>query len=120
MEQPMKIKDLNELQDWMQGVFCGRPGDSYPRIRHAGGVTQNVVLALTGAVIAVADPGSIEIMERKGRLSNIAWFEVQGRRHALAYRDGAVHLHQRSKWGQLVEIFNCTNTDRIWPVFSTL
>jgi hypothetical protein len=116
----MKIKTANDMQKFLRGVFCGRPGDKYPRINHANGVNETVVLTLASAVMTVADLDSIVVNERLGRIANMTWFTVRGQRHALVYRPGAVHLHQRSRWGIEIAAFTHKNIDRIWPVFSTL
>jgi len=115
-----KVKDISELKEYLDGMFNGRPGDPHPRIRHAGKVSRSTVLALAGAVVAVHDAGSIVLRERNSRTTNVCWFNVRGKRHALVYRNGHVDLHTRSQQGARLVTFTDATMAQIGPVFATL
>lgn len=116
----MKVNNLTELRNYLHGMFCGRPGDKYPRIQHSG-LSESTVLALVGAVISVHDTGTININERKGRLANVCWFKKHGDWFALAYnRNGGVDLRDRSMRGRTIATFNDRNVGTVASVFATI
>jgi hypothetical protein len=115
-----QVKELSDLKEYLDGMFNGRPGDHYPRINHAGKVTRSTVLALAGAVMSVHDAGSIVLREQNNRTTNVCWFAVRGKRHALVYRNGRVDLHVRSQQGHRLATFTDATLDQIGPVFASL
>ena len=116
------VQDLNDLKTYLHGMFYGRPGDHHPRIDHAA-VSHFVPLTLTGAIVAVADAGSIKIREGSKGTANTCWFEVSGRYYVLVhnYHHAGVDLRSGGLQGRTVATFRNENTaDTVWPVFSRL
>jgi len=116
----MIVKKPADIRNYLRGLFNGRPGDAYPRIEHSK-VAATTVMSIILNAWAVADEGSLIIGEYNGRERNMAWFTVrQHDTYAIVYSKGTVELRQRNIQGGAVEVFTDKNTDRIWPVFSTL
>lgn len=105
---------INDLHNWLLGLFNGRPGDPYPRIQHALMVDE-IVFELIGLAIWRADANALEVGTRlsmAGNLheTNLFWFTVGGHPYALVYRNGVIALCDRNRSGTVRATFDNTST----------
>jgi hypothetical protein len=100
----------------MDGLFNGRPGDSYPRVQHSG-LNEELIETLAAAVIRRADPGTISVRTWKGRMANQFSFAVGGKPCLLTYGGAKVLLRVP---GRPDETFSNGNVGNVRPVFARI
>jgi hypothetical protein len=66
-----------EVHDYLQGVL-GRADHHAPNV-------DEVVVTLMGAIIAFAEPDSIELLAQDGEIKNALWARIRGQRYAFSY-----------------------------------
>lgn len=112
---PLQPEDFRTLHRYAEGVMA--------RIGHHAGNVGGIALALLGAIIWRGEPGSIEIMQRAGNLTNVLWVRINGTRYAFWYNheDQAIEMRMRSTQGAVLHCFsNATPIENVETVFRKL
>jgi len=86
------------------------------RADHHAGEVKAIALALLGGVIWRAEPGTIEIKQYGGNLANVLWFEVAGRRFAVAYNHDTLKIEIRDRTISGAAIHEFDNTSPVGDV----
>lgn len=109
------VDDVSRLEEYLKGVM-DRAG------HHASNVNE-VVMTLMGAVLWRKDTTPLEVRTQAGETANIIWFEVDGRKYALAYNHKAklIELRERTLRGNVLHSFdNRTTAAQVRTIFSAL
>jgi hypothetical protein len=120
-----RIVTVADLKQYLQGMFRGRPGDHYPRIKHAPHVAQTI-FEIAGNLVMTADDNSIEVSQRTNgagiaRDVNMIWFTVQGRPRAMIYAsDAGVEIRDGGRGGAVLARIDNTNRSGIAAIFAGL
>jgi hypothetical protein len=113
----IQADDIQTLHTYAQGVM--------KRAQHHAGQVKGIALALLGGIIWWAEPGSIEIKERDGKLANVVWWASisTGRRYACAYNHHTeeIEIRDRTQSGSaLHSLTNGTSVADVEAIFRTL
>ena len=73
---PTRIEDVNQVNEYISGVM-GRADHHAVNVR-------DISLAIIGGVIWRND-GEIKVLTREGKMANVLWFLVDGKRYAISY-----------------------------------
>jgi integron cassette protein len=106
---------LADFRAYLQGVI-GRAD------HHADNVNR-VVIPLAGAIVAFADPDSIEVLSIDGQTKNALWARVNGVRYAFAFDHATdqITMKQGNRRGAVVASFdNSTSVQTIIATFEDL
>lgn len=112
---PISVQDVATLELYLQGVMN--------RSEHHAQTVGAVALALLGAVLWRKDAKPIEVRRHAGHAANIIWFEVEGRRYALAYNHlaGCIDLRAKTLRGTPLHQFtNKTSVTMVRKIFEGL
>ena len=112
---PLSVNDVATLETYLDGVMN--------RSEHHAETVGAIALTLLGAVLWRKDSTPISVRKYDGRPANIVWFEVKGKRYALAYNhhDGCIELRQRTQSGKVLHQFtNDTPVTEVRRVFRRL
>ena len=107
--------DITTLQEYAQGVMS--------RSEHHANTVGSIALALMGAVIWRADPGTIRIRKSAKGLANMMWMDISGRTYVLGYNhaDGTIEMKDRVQTGSVLHAFsNSTPIADIETIFRAL
>jgi len=113
---PIRADDIETLHDFAVGMMA-RAGQQAQQVRA-------IALAILGAIIWRAEPGSLEIRFRQGNLYNLlCWDSVSGKKYLCAYNQdrGEIELHAAGIQGSpLHTLTNTTPIEEVERIFSTL
>jgi hypothetical protein len=113
---PISLTTVDDLQEHLLGVF--------ERSAHHAGEVNEVLLALSGAILWRKRPGDpVKVNTKEGAGGNVIWFRVDGTRYALLYDHDARHIELREsgRKGALLHTFtNATPTSVVSEVFAGL
>jgi hypothetical protein len=112
---PLTVADLETLETYLSGVMN--------RSEHHAETVGAIALALIGAVLWKKDPAPIEVRTDAGKLANILWVQIGGRRFVLAYnhRENCIELRDRTLRGDALFRFdNNTPVTEVYRVFENL
>ncbi len=113
---PISLTQVDALQEHLLGVF--------ERSAHHAGEVNEVLLALSGAILWRKNPKDpIKVNTKEGAGGNVIWFRVDTSRYALLYshEDRLVKLVAGGRKGELVQSFtNATPTAEVARVFAGL
>jgi len=113
---PISLTSVDDLQEHLLGVF--------ERSAHHAGEVNEVLLALSGAILWRKRPGDpVKVNTKEGAGGNVIWFRVDGTRYALLYDHDARHIELREsgRKGELLHTFtNATPTSVVSEVFAGL
>ena len=94
--------DITTLQEYAQGVMA--------RSEHHANTVGSIALALMGAVIWRADPGTIRIRKSGKGLANMLWMDISGRTYVLGYNheQRTIEMRDRVQTGSVLYAFSNT------------
>jgi hypothetical protein len=115
------ITNLNELGEYLDGLFYGRPGDPHPRYDHADPVHRTALL-VSNLIVARKDRDTpIYVHTRKGNMTNTAYFTIDGRDYCITYDHTDLVIKRGNFSGPVVHRFNDTmDTKQIRDAFASL
>lgn len=92
--------DIATLQEYAQGVMA--------RSEHHANAVGSIALALMGAVIWRADPGSIRIRKSAKGLANMLWADVGAKTYVFGYNhgQGTIEMKDRTQTGAILHSFS--------------
>lgn len=101
---PRKVDLVGALQEYVRGVIA--------KAEHHAKRVDEIALAVAGAVLWRNDDDEIEVMEHKGKMANVLWLRVNGRRYALSLNHitGEIDVREKTTHGKTLASFNNTNS----------
>jgi len=102
---PIEMAEIETLRSYLTAVMG--------RAEHHADQVDEVTLALIGAVVWRKDPDTkLEVLSRKGALTNVLWVTIAGTRYAFSYNHDqkTIELRRGSLTGITVASFSNSST----------
>jgi hypothetical protein len=98
------VEEVAELQSYLRGVLN--------RADHLADNVNEVVLALTGAIVWRKGPEPIRVYTQKGKTGNVLWAHIAGKKYAFSYDhvNGTIEMRSESIQGPVVRTFSNADT----------
>ena len=110
------VTEVEELRQYIDGVMN--------RADHHASNVRDIVLALVGAITwRKDDEEPIQVMGHNGKMNNVLWVRIGGRRYAFSYNhlSGEIEMRQGSTQGPTLHTFsNATPLATIRTIFAAL
>jgi hypothetical protein len=111
---PRTVSDIDVLQEYITGVM--------ERAAHHAGAVEEIALAIAGALVWRKD-GPIRVYEREGKMTNVLWITIGGKKYALSYNHRAqtIEVREGSIHGEVLKSFtNATPIREVKRFFADL
>ena len=98
----LTVTEIEELRSYLNGVMN--------RADHHAGKVNEIVLALTGAILwRKNDDEPIKVMVRGGQATNVLWVRIGDKRYALSYSHDTEQIEMREGGIQGATLYTFNN-----------